>query len=345
MFHGLTNNPVLNTDDYKHKVTSLVEDTSYRKLDKYATEKTERKTARLLKNSSLTEDIKKQLLPSGSRPPRLYGLRKIHKVGVPLRPTVNNIGAATYKLSKYLTSLLNQLTGKSTHHVRNSLQFVQTLNSLRVQPEDMVSFDVVPLFIKVPISDTLQILGQHFEENLLVLFRHVLTSTYFCFEGQFFEQTDGVAMGSPLSPVVANFFMEDFEKRAIEQATNKPTCWFRYVDDTFVIWQHGQEKLTEFLSHLNSLHDNIQFVTEKEEDGHLQFLDIDIYRKPNGSLGHRVYRKPTHTTLYLHHNSHHHPSYKISLLTSLIHGATAICDQDSLNQGLVFLTTVFEHNG
>jgi hypothetical protein len=113
-----------------------------------------------------------------------------------------------------------------THHIRNSLQFVQTLDSLRVQPEDItVSFDVVSLFTKVPITDTLQLLGQHFEEDLLVLFRHALTSTYFCCEGQFFKQTDGVAMGSPLSPVVAIFFVEDFKKRAIEQATHKLTCW------------------------------------------------------------------------------------------------------------------------
>jgi hypothetical protein len=61
-------------------------------------------------------------------------------------------------------------------------------------------------------------------------------------------------MDSPLSPVIANFFMEDFEKKAIEQATHKLVLWYRYVDDTFVIWPHGQEKLLEFLNHLNGLH-------------------------------------------------------------------------------------------
>jgi hypothetical protein len=93
--------------------------------------------------------------------------------------------------------------------------------------------------------------------------KHVPTSTYFCFDGQFYEQTDGVAMGSPLSPVIANFFMEDHEKKPTEQTTHKPVRWFRYVDDTFVIWPHGQEKLTEFLNHLNGLHNKIQFTMEK----------------------------------------------------------------------------------
>jgi hypothetical protein len=91
--------------------------------------------------------------------------------------------------------------------------------------------------------------------------------------------------------------MEDFEKKAIELATHKLTCWFRYVDNTFVIWPHGQEKLAEFLNHLSGLHNNIQFTMEKEEKGHILFLDIDVYRKTEGSLGHIVYRKPTHTIL------------------------------------------------
>jgi hypothetical protein len=152
-------------------------------------------------------------------------------------------------------------------------------------------------------------------------------------------------MGSQISPAIASFFMVDFENKAIEQATHKPVYWFRCVDDTFVIWPHGQEKLTEFLNHLNGLHNKIQFTTEKEEEGHLPFLDIEIYRKTDGFLGHKLYRKPTHTNLYLHQNSHHHPANKQSVLTSLIRRAKALCDQDSLTQELEFLTTVFKDNG
>jgi hypothetical protein len=112
-----------------------------------------------------------------------------------------------------------------------------------------------------------------------------------------------------------------------------------------VIWPHGHDKLTEFLNHLNGLHKKIYFTMETEKDGHLPFLDIDIYRKTDGSLGHKVYRKPTHTNLYLQQNSHHHPANKQSVLTSLVHRATTLCDQDSLPQELEFLTTVFKMNG
>ena len=104
----------------------------------------------------------------------------------------------------------------------------------------MVSFDVVSLFTKVPIVNLLELLSHHFEYVVLALFKHALTSTYFRFDGQFYEQMEGVAMSSPIFPVIANLFREDFEKKAAEQATHKTVCCFRYVDDTFVIWPRGQ---------------------------------------------------------------------------------------------------------
>jgi len=64
-----------------------------------------------------------------------------------------------------------------------------------------------------------------------------------------------------------------------------------------------------------------------------------------GFLGHKVCQKPTHTNLYLHQNSHHHPANKQSVLASIVHRAKAVCDQDSLTQELEFLTTVFKENG
>jgi hypothetical protein len=84
---------------------------------------------------------------------------------------------------------------------------------------------------------------------------------------------------------------------------------------------------------------------EIEEQGHLSFLDIDIYRKTDSSLGHKVYRKPTDTNLYLHQNSHHYPANKQSVLASLIHRAKTLCDEDYRTQKLEFLTSVFKDNG
>jgi hypothetical protein len=159
------------------------------------------------------------------------------------------------------------------HHVINSIEFVHTLVSIRVGPDDlMVSFDVAPLFIRLPLMDSLELPARLFGEYMLTLFKHVFTSTCFSFGGQFYEQTDGVAMGSPLSPVIMNFVMKDFEERALEQTTRKPLCWFRYVDGNFVIWPRVPEKVERFLDNLNGIHRNINFNSETEKDGPFPFL-------------------------------------------------------------------------
>jgi hypothetical protein len=88
------------------------------------------------------------------------------------------------------------------------------------------------------------------------------------------------------------------EKQAPEQAAHKPVCWFKYVDDTFVIWPHSQEKLT--LSEPPQWTQQQDRFTIEKEEGHHPFLDIDVYMNTNGFLGRRVYRKPTHTYLYIH---------------------------------------------
>jgi hypothetical protein len=181
-------------------------------------------------------------------------------------------------------------------------------------------------------------------EDILGLFQ-VLTILYFTFNGQFCGQTDGMAMGSPPSPIIKNFYMEDYEKAALESAPLKLCSWFYYTDDMFVIWPHGPDKLKDFLHHLNSIHQSNQFTMETESEGHLPFLNLDNYRRPDGSLGHKVYRKPTHANHHLNAKSHHRPSNTQAVLSTLGHRARALCDDDSLQAKLGFFRDVSKQNG
>jgi hypothetical protein len=121
---------VLNTTDNNEKTSALLRAPTYRRLAKDPTEAVERETNLLLKKSSLPEEVIQQLWPEGSRSPRLYGLPKIHKEGVPLRPTVSTIGAPTYRLAQHLASLLGAHIGDSPHHVKNSMEFIDTIHTL-----------------------------------------------------------------------------------------------------------------------------------------------------------------------------------------------------------------------
>nr|XP_054760897.1 uncharacterized protein LOC129267186 [Lytechinus pictus] len=151
-------------------------------------------------------------------------------------------------------------------------------------------------------------------------------------------------MGSPLSPVVANMFMEHFEETAHQSATHKPKVWLRYVDDTFVVWQHGAEETSNFLQHLNSQHECIKFTMEMENEGSIPYLDTKITRMAQGSLSHQVYRKPTHTDRYLNYRSFHHPSVLRSINKTLVKLAHEVSDQIHLGGELEHIKRVLKCN-
>ena len=118
--------------------------------------------------------------------------------------------------------------------------------------------------------------------------------------------------------------MEWFEEEAIRTQT-KPTLWLRYVDDTFVLWQHGRDELDSFLTHLNNMRPSIQFTMEIEKDGRLPFLDTEVMRNQNDGTAYTVvYRKPTHTDRYIHYDSYHHPQIKTGVIRTKIRRAVKV---------------------
>jgi hypothetical protein len=182
-----------------------------------------------------------------------------------------------------------------------------------------------------------------FDEHIVRYFHHVLTYSFFRFNGQIYEQVNGVVMCSPLSPVIVELFIEDFAEEALNGADYRHLCWFQYVDDTSVVWPHGSEKLYELLNHLNSTKRNIQFSVVTESNGHLPFLAIDIRRRLGGSLGHTVYRKPSHTHPHTHTHTHTQTSIWMPNRTTI--RDTNLCDQQNFLRELNFVRSTFKQNG
>ena len=151
-------------------------------------------------------------------------------------------------------------------------------------------------------------------------------------------------MGSPVSAVVANLYMEFFEELALRTAPARPRIWKRYVDDTFTLVKKGD--VDELLIHLNSIRPSIKLTTELEEGGSIPFLDTRVTRKVDGKLDVTVYRKPMHTDRYLHFSSHHPTHVKKGLVRCLYDRARNITKEASnLETEKAHLSGALQRNG
>lgn len=108
-----------------------------------------------------------------------------------------------------------------------------------------------------------------------------------------------VAMGSPLSAVIASLSMVSFKEQAITTSSYKPRNWKQYVDDTFTILDQGSlGDFVQYLSNIINQQPSIHLTIETENNNKLAFLDIPVSREPDSHLTTSVYRKPTHTDQY-----------------------------------------------
>ena len=239
-----------------------------------------------------------------------------------------------------------------------------------------VSYDVVSLFTNIPLQESIDIIlnkiykGKKAKELVngvkrLTLARALkwalMDNTFIC-NGQLYKQIDGVAMGSPLAPALADIFMNHLLESVIsdrsadwEGITIPDTItgylihnlkfFIRYVDDTLACFETRAEA-ERFLTFLNSLHACIKFTMDHEcEFGKIAFLDLWIMKGENG-LDITVYRKPTHSGVYTHFSSFIPHRFKRQLVVTLLQRAYSICsDYVSLHREFDDLTTMLRRNG
>ena len=171
----------------------------------------------LHKKNCLSDSEYKDIYPSGSRPARIYGLPKTHKLKQndkipPFRPIVSSIGTYNYNLAKLLANKLHPLIPKD-YCATDTFSFVNELQTLNCSDNITVSFDVVSLFTNVPLHETIDLAVNYIYDaavapfskaDLKKLFLFATAQTHFTFKSNIYDQIDGVAMGSPLGPVLTD---------------------------------------------------------------------------------------------------------------------------------------------
>lgn len=365
---------LLNRNDYINKMLEILNDPStFNELNIDPTIKKENKLRRTLlkmkKRGFLSESEYKQAFPVGSHCARIYGLPKIHKSGIPLRPVMSAIGSYNYKLAKLLANKLQPLRN-SSYMLKDTFDFtksIKKLNSTMTQHR-MVSFDVTSLFTKVPLTYTINLilnrmygtehncpqfiksktdwcskcLNRHDMEKLLNM---ATSDTHFSFNNKYYQQHNGVAMGSPLAPVIADIFMIHLENKLMYKLKKAGVLWYkRYVDDTFLIIDKSTN-IDNIAKILNSFHKDIQFTYDQEQNNELPFLDV-LIRRNKDYFETSVYRKPTYTGLLLKWSSFVPKSYKISAISSMVHRAIHISSSFTLmHKEFDFIRDITKKNG
>lgn len=306
-------------------------------IDKHE-EKVRRFLKKLLQANKISKRQYDSLYPIGSKPGVLYGLPKIHKKfinGIPkFRPILSAIGTCSYKLAKFLVPILKDISSNE-FTIHNSFEFGKEV--LQQDPSlFMASLDVEALFTSLPLLETIDICINELFENkdtvnnmnrdeFKTFLEFATNEPWFIFNEQFFRQIDGVAMGSPLGPTLANIFMSHLEKKWLKECPNsfKPIFYRRYIDDIFVMFTSG-DHVELFADFMNKCHPNIKFTFEKEENKIMPFLDFEFSR--NGTqIESSVYRKPTFTGVYTHFESLIPIQYKRGLILTLLFRIFNIC--------------------
>ena len=250
-----------------------------------------------------------------------------------MRPILSATGTYNYTLAKWLEEKLKPLS-VNNHTISDVFQFAEEIRELDFNEDDiLVSYDVSALFTNVPLEETIQILANKAfnqnwfnetynlnitQEDLVELLQVATKHQLFQFNGSLHEQIDGVAMRSPLGPLMANTFMCSIEEK-LESEDKLPSFYKRYVDDTLAAVK-DISTATTFLATLNEANPAISFTMEVANNNKLPFIGMEL-TKIGKRLETCVYRKTTNKGLLLHYQSHVDARYKRSLLMTMLNRA------------------------
>ena len=232
---------------------------------------------------------------------------------------------------------LGLLVKEIPSYIKDTTHFLLKLRALtNLPPETMLAtLDVTSLYTNIPHSEGIEAcrtalnsrrIRQPPTDDLIHLIKLILTRNSFVFGEEHYLQLRGTAMGTVMAPSYANIFMGKLETTLLERAPLKPSVWWRYIDDVFVIWPHGEECFEQFVDLINSMHPTIKFTAEWSKTS-ISFLDVRVTLHDGGRITTDLYTKPTDMHQYLHRQSCHPRHTKVTIPYSQALRLRRICSE------------------
>lgn len=299
---------------------------------------------------------------------RFYILPKIHKDPktwtVPFqipkgRPIVSDCSSETYFTAEFLDFFLNPLSTRHPSYVKDTYHFVELVKNLKIPSKFyFFSMDVASLYTNIDIEAGIAAVKRLFDrypdpkrpdEELLQLLDINLKRNDFVFDGQFYLQVKGTAMGKRFAPAYANIFMAIWEEDVFLKCTKKPLYYWRYLDDIWGIWEGSKEEFGEFLSILNNHDPSIQLESEIHSQS-INFLDTTVFKGKNFNSTHKlevkVFFKKTDLHALLFKSSFHPKHIFRGLVKSQLLRFHRICTQsESFMEAVTILFTSLRKRG
>jgi hypothetical protein len=248
--------------------------------------------------------------------PNLNAHIKTHKEDQPICPVINNIKAPSYKAAKFLNKKLWHLIClTNTYTTKNSLELALKMKNIQINENNrIITLDIKDLCVNSPTKNILRItefwLNKGNQDRITIhqtpyLLETILKQNYFQHNNQFYQPNKGIIMGSPISGMLAEIYLQYLEEAYIKHCLeNKEITYINIFD---------QNKISEHTIHsfMNNVDEHLEFKMSTEENRITNYLDLSINRNTNNVDLH-IYRKPNYIDITIHFSSNHPYGHKLA---------------------------------
>lgn len=350
---------IMDKQNYIEKCLEQLNDTKYyQRINKDTTYTIQNKSnsfiTKFKKNKKLDSDITKKYMIYNASIPKFYALPKIHKPELSVRPIIASTMAPNSKISALVTDILTRSYNKENmYYIKDSFEFSTFINNFQL-PENYVllSLDAVSLFTNIHLNLVNNSIKRHWstiktkckfaQKDIIELIKFIFDTTIFTFNNNIYKQIMGTPMGSKVSPILAQYVLDDMLDDIIPTLPFNIPFLKKYVDDIICAIPAGEQDT--ILNAFNTHNQYVSFTIENETNRSVPFLDTKLIRTEQNTIILDWYIKPTSSGRYMNYVSYHDEKMKINLVLGLKHRVENICHPSFRKNNLIKLKNMLLDN-